>query len=378
MKRMVFYELKKILSLPTLILLAAAGCILAGMSGSRYAEFPMLHGVSAAQYRTLTLSYAGPLDEALAGRALADYRALPDENDYMNATNSDNARRRVLETLAEEYAAVSGGTESSASAASWDANRRMEALLAGWRAPAAVHGYYAGWTAYREALSAEAPYLLALLIVFGLAPLFAGETAAGMAALCRTFRYGRWGQTLAKLLAAGIFSLACGLLCALLPLGCCALCFGLDGGSLPAAYLSLNDSGVSLAYPFTIAAYAGLRIALLALGALGLGAVMALLSSLMPSTAAAAAGGVVFLAPVLYSLSGLSLPALDTLMRYMPSSLFSPDALLGVLPVMLFDGGVLLASQWLGLLWGLLGAALALLSGRLYLRRLREEPTLEE
>lgn len=372
MPRMIRYELKKLFSLPVLVLLAAAACILAGVTASRYSSFHWFHGVDPAAYRAISLNYAGPLDGALADRAILDWRALPDQNEWDGYDDEDRARETVLEQLAGEYAAAAARPQADTASMSRDAGERIAVLVDSWTYPAAVHGYYEGWAAYREAFNTEIPYLCALLVVFGLAPLFSGETSSGMAALCRTCRHGRWGQATAKLLAAALFGLGCAALCALIPLLCCGLSYGLDGGELPAAYLEAS------AYPLTIAGYAGLRAAFLLLGGLGLGAVMALLSSLLPSTASASAGAAVYLAPAIYAMMGLSSPALDRLMNYMPSVLFSPDPLLGQLAPALLFRDALWQPEWLALVWGLLTAALWAASGRLYLRRLREEPILEE
>lgn len=375
MARIIGCELKKILSLPVLVLLGAALVILAGVTGSRYGSFSMLHGVTAPEYRAMSLAFAGPLDQELADRAIDLWRTLPEEDSIDSRdpeSYRNHARRKFLEQLAAEYAAVSGEIAIVAESASWDADQRLTALASDIAAPAGVHGYYEGWVAFQSALNMEAPALCALLVIFGLASLFAGETASGMASLCRTFRYGRWGQVVGKWMAAGIYAMLCAALCALIPLAACRVFFGLEGGSLPAAYLGIG-------YPLTITGYAGLRLVLFGLGGLGLMAVMAMLSSLTgSSTAAAAAGAAVYLTPAIYALSEMKSLFMDTLMDYMPSRLLSTDPLLTTLQPVTLGWDILYKPQWLAVLWPALILALCLTAGSHYLRTLREEPLIEE
>ena len=122
-----------------------------------------------------------------------------------------------------------------------------------------------------------------------------------------------------------------------------------------------------------------MRIALIVLGALSLGAVMALLSSVVPSvTAGAAAGAVVFLAPTIAQLAGLESPFILSLMRYAPMRLFLPGPLLTSLWPVMLGRGVLWPPQWLAILWAAQIPLLCRIAGVWYLRTLRQEPVLEE
>lgn len=371
MLRIVRFEMKKILSLPVLILLAASVSILVAAPVSRYASFSMMNGLPPEEFRKLTTEYAGPLNQALADRALADWRALPAQYSE-GQTDEQRARRQALKELGDEYASASDMPQAPVEA-TWDAGQRLSAALENLRFPAQAHGYYEGWRELAEALNAEGAWLCAALIVFGLSGLFSVEAASGMASSVRTARHGRVGLAVAKLTAAGVWGLFCAALCTLLPLIMSAALFGMQGGELPAQYVA------KLAYPLTLAGYGALRIAMFFLGALALAAVTAALSALLPSvTAPAVAGMAVFLAPTIYAMLRLSSPALDSVMRYLPSRLLLPDEVLGKLQAVMLWQAPLWQAQWLGLVWAGLIPLLGLLASSAYLRTVREEPIIQE
>lgn len=371
MPRIVLYELKKILSLPVLILLAASVCILVAAPLSRYASFPMVNGLPPAEYRELTMEYAGPLNQALADRALTDWRRLPAQYSEGQAVEQI-ARRQALQQLADEFASMPEPAQAPSSA-SWDAGQRLSAALGSLGYPAAVHGYCEGWRELAEALNGEGAWLCAALIVFGLSGLFSGEAASAMASTVRTARHGRAGLALAKLAAAGIWGVGCAALCSLLPLMMSTALFGLQGGELPAQYVA------KIAYPLTLADYGTLRIAMFFLGALALSAVTAAFSSLLPSvTAPAVAGMAVFLAPSVYAMLRLNSPIMESLMRYLPSRLLLPDAVLERMQAAMLWRGPFLGPEWLGLLWAALIPLLGCLAASAYLRAVREEPVIQE
>lgn len=380
MPRILFYELKKILSLPVLILLAVSVCILAGATLSRFGSFAMINGLSPREFKAMTTEYAGPLNQALADRALADWRSVPVDGYGSPLTDEGRARRAALRQLAEEYAAcagAAGGPEDGGDAAkhaSPDAARRLEAALSALGRPAFAHGYCEGWKALLTALDGETPWLCAALVLFGLSQLFSGEAAGGMASLVRTTERGRQDLAAVKLVAAGLYGLACAALCALLPLALCAALYGLDGGELPAQYHMEK-----LAWPLPLAGYAALRAALLALGALALAAVTALLSSAIPSvTAPAIAGFALFLAPAVGAVARLDSLALEAMMRYFPSRLFLPGPLAESLQAAMLWQRPLWQSQWLALLWTALIPLLCAAAWLLYLRVPRQEPVNQE
>jgi hypothetical protein len=371
MPRLIFYELKKILSLPALVLLVASLCILVGAPVSRYASFTMETRVPLSEYRKLTMEYAGPLNWALADRALADWRKLPGGYTDEQAPE-DIARRHVLLRLADEYASMPEAP-GLPEKASWDAGARLGAATAEMKGIRLVHGYHEGWRAWFASLDGEGAWLCAALLVFGLTALFSGEASSGMASLVRTTRNGRRPQAAAKLAAAGLYALACAALCALLPLGVTSALFGMDGGELPA------QLAAKLPYPFTMAGYGMLRVAMLLLGALGMAAVTALLSAILPSaTAPAVMGFAVFLAPVVYQLLRLNSAAVDTVMRYMPARLFLPAEILGKLQAAMLWQAPLWQPQWLALLWAALIPLLSAAAAAAFLRTPREEPVIQD
>lgn len=371
MPRIILYELKKILSLPVLVLLAASVCILVIAPLSRYFSFAAYNGLPPREYRALSMQYSGPLNRALADRALADWRKLPD--DYsMEETDEQRARRQILRQLGAEYAFSPEPAELPENASA-DAARRLSAALGSLSYPESRHCYYEGWREYLAAMNAEGAWLCAALVAFGIAALFSGEAASFMASSVRTARHGRIGLTAAKLAAAGIYGASCAALCALLPLGMCAALFGLQGGELPVQYAA------KVAYPFTLAGYAGLRAAMFLLGGLALAAVTAALSALLPSaTAPAAMGLAVFLAPTVCAMLRLESPAMESVMRYMPSRLLLPDEVLGKVQAAMLWREPFLQPQWLALLWAALIPLLCLLAGAVWLRAEREEPVIQD
>jgi ABC-type transport system involved in multi-copper enzyme maturation permease subunit len=275
-----------------------------------------------------------------------------------------------LDQLAKEYAALS--QPEALETATPDAVRRVLELQESIGYPPLVHGYYEGWSAYFQALDAESAYLCGVLIIFGLATLFSGETLAAMAGLTRTMKHGRFALAAAKLIAGGAYGGLCALFCVLVPLVMNGLLFGLDGASLPAQYAAKT------ALPLTMAQYAGLRIALYMLGGLGMAAVMALLSASMPSVAAPAVAGLVaFLAPYLYGMLHSDSRTLESMANYLPLRLFQPEALMGLQPVMLWQSA-LYQIPWLGMLWAVIIPLLCYLAAILYLRVHREEPIIQE
>lgn len=371
MPRLIFYELKKILSLPVLVLLAATLCILIGAPISRYASFTMETGVPLARYKELTMEYAGPLNQALADRALLDWRKLPDPYEG-NETPEERARRHALHRLAEEYAALPETSEAPKKA-SWDARARLSEAIAGMQTLRLEHGYYEGWKMWLASMNGEGAWLCAALLVFGLAALFTGEAACGMANLVRTMPNGLKPQAASKLIAAAVYSLACAALCALLPLAVTAALFGMEGGGLPAQF------AVKLSYPLTLAGYGALRAVLLPLGALAMAAVTALLSAALPSaTAPAIMGFAVFISPIIYNLLHISSQAVETVMRYMPARFFLPEEILGTLQAAMLWQSPLWQPQWLALLWAALIPALAGAAAAVYLHMPREEPVIQD
>ncbi len=371
MPRLIFYELKKILSLPVLVLLAATLCILTGAPISRYASFAMETGVPLARYKEVTMEYAGPLNQALADRALGDWRKLPDPY-HGSESPEEQARRHALRRLAEEYASAPEA-QKEPEKASWDAGERLGEAMAGLGGLWLEHGYYEGWKMWLTSMNGEGAWLCAALLVFGLAALFSGEAACGMANLVRTMPNGLKPLTAAKLAAAALYSLACAALCALLPLAVTAALFGMDGGGLPAQFAA------KLPYPLTLAGYGALRVMMLPLGALALAAVTALLSAALPSaTAPAVMGFAVFISPVIYKLLQMKSQAIDTLMRYMPARFFLPEEILGTLQADMLWQSPLWQPQWLALLWAALIPAFAAAAAAVFLRTPREEPVIQD
>lgn len=371
MPRLIFYELKKILSLPVLVLLAATVCILIGAPISRYASFAMETGVPLARYKELTMEYAGPLNQTLAECALGDWRKLPDPYDG-NESPEERARRHALRRLAEEYAALPEAQEAPEKAP-WDAEARLGEAMAGMRSQRLEHGYYEGWKMWLKSMNGEGAWLCAALLAFGLAALFSGEAACGMASLVRTMPNGLRPLTASKLVAAALYSLACAALCSLLPLAVTAALFGMDGGALPAQFAA------KLPYPLTLAGYGALRAVMLPLGALAMGSVTALLSSALPSaTAPAVMGFAVFASPIIYKLLNMNSQAVDTVMRYMPARFFLPEEILGKLQAAMLWQSPLWQPQWLALLWAALIPALAAAAAAVFLRTPREEPVIQD
>ncbi len=372
MTRILIYELKKIFSLPVCVLWAAAVVILVAMSAGRYGNFTSMHGLPAAEVRSISMEYAGPLDQALADQALADWRALP--NDWHNPDPPETqARRSVLRTLDEEFQAAAGLEESQPpNGASADAAARLAPMLRADYAPF-VHGYWEGWRALLAAFGSEAAWLCAVMAAFGASALFSGEGATTMAACVRTARHGRGTLALGKLVAAAAYGLISAAACFGLPMIVCAALFGVQGGGLPAQYAAGYDS--QIAYPLTLAQLAGLQAAMGALGALALALCTGVLSAAMASvTTPAVAAMALFAAPTIAAMLKLASPALDCVLRYAPSRLLLPLPLLENLnPAQLWQGA-LWQPAWLCALWA---AALPLLgwaAARLWLRVARQEP----
>lgn len=372
MPRIIFYELKKLFSLPVAVLWAAAVVILAAAMVGRYTSLTGQAGMGAAGLRTVSMEYAGPLDQALADRALRDWRALLEIQSDRDPPETQ-ARRQVLQTLEDEFTAAGGvqGTKIPAGVSA-DATARLEPLLEARYAPF-IHGYWEGWGALLAAYNGEAAWLCAVMVAFGLSALFSGEGAAIMAACVRTTRHGKGTLALGKWVAAAAYALLCAALCLGLPLAMGAMLFGLQGGELPVQYAGSLDNPI--AYPLTLAQYAGLRAAMAAMGALALAGCTAAFSAAMPSvTTPVAAALALFAAPMVLQQIKLTNPVLDTVLRYLPSKLLLAQPGMKTMQVAQLWGGVLWQPAWLCIFWA---AALLLLGGfatRQWLRVRREEP----
>ena len=373
MPRMIFYELRKIFGLPVCVLWVAVLVILTVAMAGRYTTLAGQVSMSAGELRAVSMEYAGPLDQALADRALTDWRALPQSWSDRD-TPADRARRMVLETLAEEFAAAQAGVATAGlpGGMSPDAAARLMAQLQSSPIPFA-HGYWEGWRALLAAYDGEAAWLCAVMVAFGVSALFSGEGAAGMAACVRTARHGHRGVALAKLAAAAAYALLCAAICLGLPLVLGAGLFGLQGGRLPAQYAGNADNPI--AYPLTLARYAGLRCAMAALGALALAGCTAALSAAIPSvTTPAVAALALFAAPVILAQIKLNSPVLDCVLRYLPSRLLLAQPVLKTLQAAQLWRNALWQPAWLCLLWAAGLPPLAAIAARQWLRIRREEP----
>ena len=373
MPRIIWYELKKLFSLPVLVLWAAAAVILLASMAGRYANMTGQASMDGAGIRAVSMEYAGPLNQDLADRALRDWRALPDEWSSRD-TSEAAARRMVLRTLHEEFAAANAGIPAAEppKKASPDAILRLTPLLAATPAPF-VHGYWEGWRALLAAFDGEAAWLCAVMVAFGVSALFSGEGAATMAACVRTARHGRQALALGKNTAAAAYAILSAVVCVGLPVAASAALFGLQGGELPAQYAGTLDNPI--AYPLTLAQYAGLRAAMAVMGALALAGCTVLLSAALPSvTTPAVAALALFAAPILLAQIKLDSPVLDCILRYLPSRLLLAQPLMKTIQAVQLWRGALWQPAWLCILWAALLPAMGLLAVRQWRKVRREEP----
>jgi hypothetical protein len=377
MPRIIFYELKKIFSLPVVELWAVVMVILVATTVGRYTGFVATAGMGVAQVRELSMKYAGPLNQELADRALRDWRTLPEVWSDRDLPGI-HALRQVLTTLNEEFNAASASisAQEPPKGASADAAVRLMPLLQTGSAPF-VHGYWEGWRALLAAWDGEAGWLCALLVAFGTSALFSGEGAATMVACVRTTRHGRGAVALGKLSAAAAYAALCALICIGLPLVLCAVFFGLQGGGLPAQFAMTGEN--TLAYPLTLAQYEGLRAVLAVLGALALAGCTALFSAAMPSvTTPAVATLALFAAPMVLGQIKLTSPMLDSILRYLPSRLLLAQPILKELQVSQLWREALWQPEWLCVLWAAALPCLGALAAWQWLQVRREEPITQD
>ncbi len=373
MPRIIWYELKKLFSLPVLVLWAATAVILLASMAGRYANMTGQASMDGAGIRAISMEYAGPLDQELADRARKDWRALPDEWSSRD-TPEAAARRMVLRTLDEEFAIAAAGISATEPPknASPDAILRLAPMLE----PAPVrfaHGYWEGWRALLAAFDGEAGWLCAVMAAFGVSALFSGEGSSGMAACVRTTRHGRQALALGKITAAAAYAILSAVVCVGLPLAAGAVLFGLQGRELPAQFAGTLDNPI--AYPLTLAQYAGLRAAMAAMGALALAGCTALLSAALPSvTTPAVAALALFAAPTLLAQMKLDSPVLDCILRYLPSRLLLAQPGMKAMQAVALWNGALWQPAWLCIFWAAMLPAMGLLAVRQWRKVRREEP----
>jgi ABC-type transport system involved in multi-copper enzyme maturation permease subunit len=141
-----------------------------------------------------------------------------------------------------------------------------------------VFDYTDGYRRYLV-LAISTGLFTALALAICLAPLFAGEYAAGVSPLILSSKYGKSKVAAAKLLTAVTFSAAVAALMVAVTWIVSMLLYGFDGAN---AWVQM-DSSPYVAYPFTMARLSALMAGCIVLASVFVAAITALLSSKLPT-----------------------------------------------------------------------------------------------
>ncbi len=229
--------------------------------------------------------------------------------------------------------------------------------------------YFMGWLDFFNTAPFFFQWVVGLLIVVGLAPIFADETSTGCDKLLLTTKYGKSRLIRNKLLAALLYATILFWAFALTLFLSCLGCYGFSG--LRAGVQLLPHCSLS-PYNLSIGGVIGLWALLGWLAALATAAVTTLFSAMMPNAFAAVIPALlVYLVPS-FSFAGLS-PALHRFTRLLPVNVIgNVDQLFSMADFYSCFGLLVDRKVWIIVV---LGAAVPLFSFLSALCFLRKEPS---
>jgi hypothetical protein len=233
-------------------------------------------------------------------------------NAVVNAGRSEEVKKRELDSLQSEIRQM----ESDGEQGYVYKQKVLEYELSKKQAPFGVYNNYA-WEEIVDFFNTYGFVLLTVMLLFGLAPVFSDEYAAGMDAMILSTRHGRRKVVTAKIIASCMYIIGFALLFALLNVTMNFNAFGATGGDSPL----LDISKYALTpYDFTVAEYVSYQVIMQILAAIAFGLLLIWISSVSKSVAVPIfAGGVILAAPLLLEaiISPMGQPSIVLIFSYM-------------------------------------------------------------